>query len=77
MSSILNSADVVMPACATFGVLFLVLEGKSARYTRVLRYAGVAMVSLALVVLWLRLSYQAGRVSTLEQRLERLEAQAR
>jgi hypothetical protein len=57
----------------TFGPLFLVIEGKTPRYTRILRGVGVGMVMLALSTSWLVIDRQRGDISVLSQRLDNLE----
>jgi hypothetical protein len=56
----------------TFGPLFLVAEGKTPRYTRILRGVGVGMVMLALATSWLMIESQRGEISILSQRLDNL-----
>jgi hypothetical protein len=57
----------------TFGPLFLVIEGKTPRYTRFLRGLGVGMVMLALATSWLTIDQQRGEISLLSHRLDHLE----
>jgi hypothetical protein len=57
----------------TFGPLFLVIEGKIPKYTRILRGLGVGMVMLALMASWLMIESQRGEISFLSHRLDRLE----
>jgi hypothetical protein len=61
----------------TFGPLFLVIEGKTPRYTRILRGVGVGMVMLALSTSWLVIDRQRGDISVLSQRLDNLESASR
>jgi hypothetical protein len=77
MSIALELLDTVMPACATFGVLFLVINGKTERHTKMLRYVGAVMVGVALTTTWLAGSWQKSRISLLEQRVGYLEANKR
>lgn len=65
--------NALLPACITFGPLFLVIEGKTPRHTRILRGLGVGMVILALMASWLTIESQRGEISILSQRLEYLE----
>ena len=65
--------NALLPACMTFGPLFLVIEGKTPRYTRILRGLGVAMVMLALMTSWLMIEFQRGEMSILQRRLDFLE----
>jgi hypothetical protein len=53
-----NLVGWLMPACITFGPLFLVIEGKTPKYTRILRVVGVVMVTLALMTSWIVLEDQ-------------------
>jgi hypothetical protein len=64
----------LMPASISFGPLFLVIEGKTPRYTRTLRVLGVAMMMFALMTSWLMIEKQRGEISLLQQRLENLES---
>lgn len=66
-----------MPACLSFGPLFLVIAGRSPRTERFLRIAGVIMVSAALMALWLMVSRQRGEISVLQTRLHYLEERVR
>jgi hypothetical protein len=63
----------LLPACMTFGPMFLVIEGKTPRHTRILRGLGVGMVMLALMASWLMIESQRGEISFLSQRLDNLE----
>lgn len=65
--------DGLLPACMTFGPLFLVVEGKTPKYTRFLRGLGVGMVMLALSMSWLTIDKQRGEISLLSHRLDHLE----
>jgi hypothetical protein len=65
--------SALLPACMTFGPLFLVVEGKTPRYTRLLRGVGVGMVMLALGTSWLMIESQRGEISVLSHRLDNLE----
>jgi hypothetical protein len=77
MNSVLGEMQLMLPVLSTFGVLFLVIRGKSERATQVLRYLGAAMVSLAILAISLGSSQQEGRISQLEQRIQYLEARSR
>jgi hypothetical protein len=77
MEQILEWLQWGVPACMTFGPLFLVIEGRSARATRQLRYTGMLMVVWALGTTYLVTVAQRGRIATLEQRVELLERAAR
>ncbi len=72
MSSALEFVGMALPACVTFGPLFLAIDGRSVKYTRLLRYLGAVMVATALFTGWLASSRQANRISLLEQRIESL-----
>lgn len=63
----------LMPACLTFGPLFLVIAGKTPKAERFLRYAGAIMVSVALVTGWWTVQRQRGEMSLLQQRIDYLE----
>ncbi len=52
MSNVVGLLETVLPACATFGVFFLVMCGKTQRHTQLLRYVGATMVCIALVTMW-------------------------
>lgn len=65
--------DALLPACMTFGPLFLVIEGKTPGYTRILRGLGVGMVMLGLSTSWLMIDRQRGDIAVLTQRLDYLE----
>jgi hypothetical protein len=73
MGSVIEWLQLGMPACVTFGPVFLVMDGKSARWTRVLRYLGVAMVVCALGTMYLVTGWQKGRIGVLEARTAALE----
>lgn len=62
-----------VPVCMSFGPLFLVIAGKSPKAERFLRMTGVAMVTAALMALWLVVDWQRGEISLLQTRLQRLE----
>lgn len=62
-----------MPACVTFGPLFLVAAGKTPKAERFLRIAGLVMVIAALMTMTLTIDRQGGDISTLQLRLEYLE----
>ena len=65
--------QAMIPACLTFGPLFLVMAGKTPKAERFLRYTGAIMVSAALVIGWWTVERQRGEMSLLQQRLDYLE----
>ncbi len=77
MLNVWEVPDVLMPVCGTFGVLFLVINGKTERYTRLLRYVGAVMVSAALLTTWLSGTRQKARLDLLEQRIGYVETNRR
>ena len=62
-----------MPACVTFGPLFMVAAGRNPKAERFLRIAGTAMVVAALMTMSLTINRQRGEISTLQLRLDYLE----
>jgi hypothetical protein len=62
-----------VPACLSFGPLFLIAAAKSPQAERFLRIVGVIMVSGALITLWFTVQRQRGEISLLETRLHYLE----
>ena len=65
--------QAMIPACLTFGPLFLVVAGKTPKAERFLRYTGAIMVSAALVIGWWTVERQRGEMSLLQQRIDFLE----
>jgi hypothetical protein len=72
--TLLDYIQTLLPACATFGPLFLVISGTSEKRTRTFRSAGAFMVGLALIVTWSVTNWQKGEISLLQQRIENLES---
>lgn len=66
-----------MPACLSFGPLFLVVSARNPKGERFLRITGVIMVSAALITLWLMVSRQRGEISILQTRIHYLEEKVR
>jgi hypothetical protein len=68
--------DVLMPACTSFGVLFLTASqcDNSWKKPALVRSIGVGMVTVALGGMWFTVVQQRGEISTLTLRMEALEA---
>ena len=77
MGTMLQYVQAVLPACITFGPLFLVIEGKDAKRTRFLRYLGAVMVCGALMTLWLGTNSQRSQIELMQQQIEDLDAARR
>jgi hypothetical protein len=77
MGDVVRYLELGLPACATFGPFFLVIQGKDARRTQLLRRMGAVMIGWALVTGWLATSWQKGQIEMLQQRVEYLEARGR
>jgi hypothetical protein len=77
MSSVRFVVDILMPALASFGPVFLVAEARRPGLAKPLRGMGVAMVSGALMLLWFVTTSQRHEISSLQQRVEFLEGRGR
>jgi hypothetical protein len=74
MGSVLEYIQAVVPALITFGPVFLVMGGKDARRTQLLRYLGAIMVCGALMTLWFATNRQKRQIELMHQQIERLDA---
>ena len=72
-----NLIEYAMPALCSFGPLFLVGQAKRPQWDKRLQFAGVLMVSAALLVSWITITEQRGALSILEQRIAFLESQSK
>ncbi len=77
MNALIEGVQVVLPACMTFGPLFLVMRGKDARWTRILRYVGATMVCGALALQWIAIEWQKRQIELLEARVEQMDSRGR
>lgn len=72
--TVLDVIQAMLPACVTFGPFFLIVDGREARWTRVLRCLGALMVGGALMTTWFVTNAQQRELSALHQRITILEA---
>jgi len=73
MGTVLEYVQAVLPACMTFGPLFLVMEGRDAKRTRILRYLGAVMICAALMTLWFVTKSQKSQIELMQQQIEHLD----
>jgi hypothetical protein len=80
METLLRIVEWIVPACMSFGPLFMIMvaRGDTERrspLTRRVNLIGMGMLVIALMWLDLSLVRQSGKVSLLEQRVTQLEKQ--
>ena len=73
MGTVLEYVQAVLPACMTFGPLFVVMEGRDAKRTQILRYLGAIMICVALMTLWFVTKSQKGQIELMQQQIEHLD----
>jgi hypothetical protein len=78
MDQLLRSVEWILPACMSFGPLFMIMVARGdtdrrSRWTRGFNYLGLGMFMLALMWLNLALVVQRGKVSVLDVRVSLLE----
>ncbi len=74
MDTMLEYVQAVLPACIAFGPVFLVMEGKDAKRTRILRYLGAIMICGALMTLWFATNRQNRQIELMQRQIEHLDA---
>jgi hypothetical protein len=68
--------EATIPALASFGPLFLVMDPRRPDWGKRMQGAGALMVSAAFLIMWFIISVQKADISMLEMRVRQLESRA-